>query len=115
MALLTTCLALVRPVGFTDDNARDWLRVAGQEIAYLPLDILRDACAEARRTATHHAQIVPAIIKAGDQRWNERSRIDEFVRGFDAPRLPPPAPWQPTTDELDAIKRQVADSLSAQR
>lgn len=115
VGLLTTCLALVRPVGFTDDNARDWLRVAAQEIAYLPLEVLREACGEARRTATHHAQIIPAIIKFADQRLGEVRRIDAFVEGFQQPALPKPDPWKPTQSELDELKAKVAESLSADR
>lgn len=113
IALLTTCLALVRPVGFTDDNARDWLRVAAAEIAYLPMGILEQACREARRTATHHAQIIPAIIKAADTRWNEQRRLDSFVDGFNQPRLPAPDCWQPTQAELDELKAGLS-SLRAQ-
>jgi hypothetical protein len=115
VGLLTTCLALVRPVGFTDDNARDWLRVAAQEIAYLPLEVLREACGEARRTATHHAQIIPAIIKHGEQMLGEARRINAFVEGFRQPALPKPDPWKPTLDELAAIKARAAESLSADR
>lgn len=115
VALLTTCLALVRPVGFTDDNAKDWLRVAAREVAYLPPGILSTACADARRAATHHAQIIPLIIESGDKALRERRRIDEFVGVGEAPALPPPPQWAPDRDELEAIKANAAAMLSANR
>ena len=113
IALLTTCLALVRPVGFTDDNARDWLRVAANEIAYIPLGILTDACSETRRTATHHAQIVPGIIKFAEPMLARRASIEEAA--YRPVALPAPPPWQPTPKEIEAIKADVARSLSAAR
>lgn len=122
MALLTSCLALVRPVGLTDDNARDWLRVAAGEVARIDLDLLTEACAEARRSCTHHGQIVPRIIKATEERMAERAsawRRERELREWDEARkrtkLPAPEPWQPTAAEIEAIKQEAADRLKAEQ
>ena len=64
LAILTACLALVRPVGMTADEVEDWLAVALGEVRELPIGILREAASEARKTANHYAQIIPAISKA---------------------------------------------------
>lgn len=61
---LQRCFALVRPVGMTDSAARDWLAAAVAELRDIPPSTLARACAEARKTVTHHAQIIPAIIAA---------------------------------------------------
>lgn len=113
VALLTTCLALVRPVGFSDDNARDWLRVAAQEIADIRLDILEYACREARRKATHHAQIVPAIVAAADE-WRglhtfRCASTEEFTA------LPPPPPLSQEQFEVIVAERSLALSVALDR
>jgi hypothetical protein len=113
IALLTTCLALVRPVGFTDDNARDWLRVAAGEIGYIPFGILENACGEARRTATHHAQIVPAIIKYADERLAHARSIDIAAPREPMFALPREPRWIPTLEELEQLKANAAASLRA--
>lgn len=121
VALLTSCLALVRPVGLTDDNARDWLRVAAGEVANIDLDLLMEACAEARRSCTHHGQIVPRIVKATEERMAERQRAwqrERELREWDEARkrqsLPSPAPWQPTAAELEALKNAAAEQLKSE-
>lgn len=59
---LQRALALVRPVGMTDSAARDWLAAAVAEVRHLPAPLLARACAEARKTVSHHGQIIPAIL-----------------------------------------------------
>lgn len=122
VALLTSCLALVRPVGLSDDNARDWLRVAAGEVSRIDLDLLTEACAEARQHCTHHGQIVPRIIKATTERmeareaaWRRERELREWDEARTRPRLPAPAPWQPTAEEIEQIKREAADRLKSGR
>ena len=63
VALLTSCLALVRPVGMTEDEAEDWLSVAIGAVIEYSATSLRAAARKAQKTCTHHAQIVPAIVE----------------------------------------------------
>ena len=112
VALLTTCLALVKPVGMSGDDARAWLTVAAGEVKHLPRDILEAACAEARKTCTHHGQIIPAILKEGEERLRNRRKI---VR---ADPLPPERQieqhrWAPTREELEAIRAEAVKNLRA--
>jgi hypothetical protein len=72
---LQRCFALVRPVGMTDSAARDWLAVAVAEVRNIPPATLQRACAEVRQTATHHGQIIPALVKAAQ----EVSKPDPFA------------------------------------
>lgn len=72
---LQRCLALVRPVGMTDNAAKDWLAAAVAEVRHVPPATLARACAEVRKTATHHGQIIPAIIAASA----EVSKPDPFA------------------------------------
>ena len=67
VALLTSCLALVRPVGMTENEAEDWLSVAMGVVMEYPAVTLRDAARQAQRSCTHHAQIVPTIAKFCDE------------------------------------------------
>lgn len=110
--MLSTCLALVKPVGMNAEDTDAWLITAAREVSYLPEDILADACREVRRTATHHAQIVPGIIREGDERYSNRRKIV----GPDP--LPPERQiehhrWAPTREELDALKAAAVSNLKA--
>lgn len=60
---MSACLALVRPVGMTDQAATEWLAVAAAEVRDMPRSALEAGCREARQTCTHHGQIVPTILK----------------------------------------------------
>ena len=96
----------------SSDDAHAWLRVAAGEVSHLPRDILADACGEARKVCTHHGQIIPAILKEGEERLKLRRKI---IR---PEPLPPERqiehhPWRPTADELAAIKAKATKSLRA--
>lgn len=60
---LTSCLALVVPVGMTEDARREWLSVAWQTLKDLPPDVLEKGCRAARLKCDHPAKIVPKIIE----------------------------------------------------
>lgn len=85
VAMLASCLALVRPVGMAQADADEWLRVAARELSYLPGDLLADGAAHARRTCTHHGQIVPAIIKETDERLAARRKATRPVEAHVRP------------------------------
>lgn len=112
VAMLTSCLSLVKPVGMSAEDTQAWLKVASRELSDLPPDLLASGCAEARRTCTHHGQIVPTIIKATGEMM--ALRRDMAARANRKPALPKPGDgesWTPLPGELEAIKREVAEKL----
>lgn len=46
----------------SEDAATEWLAVAAGEVANMRPTVLKAACAEARKTCTHHGQIIPTIL-----------------------------------------------------
>lgn len=115
VALLSSCLALVKPVGMSGEDAQAWLRVAAGELAHLPSDMLAKGCATARKTCTHHGQIVPAILKDVSEWYDtvaEGARIASR-RSEAVAALTEPERWTPTVDELAQIKADVAKALKA--
>lgn len=72
---LLRCLALVRPVGMSDDMASDWLAAALFEVRDMGEAQFRAGCRNARSTCTHHAQIIPAIMQGSA----EASKPDPFA------------------------------------
>ena len=108
IAELTACLALVRPVGMSPDEAEDWLAVAAQEVMAYPPGILSAACLSARRSCTHHAQIVPHIVAEAEAEWQRQSRLHDY-----APRhiiaLPSPN-YQP--EHLPPITQADVDRMT---
>jgi hypothetical protein len=64
VAMLSASLALVRPVGMTEQETDDWLSVAVDAVQHIPIHIFERGVRTARQTCTHHSQIVPAIIAA---------------------------------------------------
>lgn len=59
---LTACLALVAPVGMSEEARGEWLAVAWATLSGLPADLLAIGCARARETCDHPAKIVPTIV-----------------------------------------------------
>lgn len=116
VGLLTACLALVRPVGMQQADADTWLRVAAGEVAHIPFELLDEACRVARRTCTHHAQIVPTIIRESSdhlamlQTLGARRSPDE-VPALPTPPIIPPAPEE--VRELAAVIGKAADKFRA--
>jgi hypothetical protein len=113
VALLTSCLTLVKPVGMSTEDADAWLTVATDAVLHLPRDILEAACTAARRSCTHHGQIVPAILKEGEELLAMRRTRLAADRIPDERHLPAPSPWKPTRGELDQLKSEAAASLRA--
>ena len=115
VALLSSCLALVKPVGMSGEDAQAWLRVAAGELAHLPSDMLAKGCATARKTCTHHGQIVPAILKDVGEWYDtvaEGARIASR-RSEAVAALAEPERWTPSIDELAQIRADVAKALRA--
>lgn len=105
---LTACLALVVPVGMTEEARREWLSVAWQTLRHLPSDLLSAGCIEARKTADHPSKIVPTIIGYAEHRYQDRKRINREYPANTIALAPPdrPDPNYCTPEEADAILRQ---------
>lgn len=69
---LTACLALVVPVGMTEEGRREWLSVAWATLGHLPPDLLAIGCKAARQSCDHPSKIVPAIIAETEQQMHWR-------------------------------------------
>lgn len=77
----------------TEGEAADWLRVAVREVLQYPSHVLREAAVTARRTCTHHAQIIPALIAEADELFAMARKL----------AVPPPVPRlaPPPIDRMD--------------
>lgn len=92
---LTACLALVVPVGMSEEARRDWLRVAWGTLKFWPVDLLRIGCEEARKTCDHPAKIVPAIVEATQHSLEKRR---DRNRGSEVPLIAGPGHRKPVMD-----------------
>ena len=108
---LAACLALVAPVGMTEEAKADWLTVAWETLRHLPADLLRSGCVEARKSCDHPAKIVPAIVAATRDSLASRHRASEW----DAPRTALPKPDYCTAAEAAEILRQFGLPSISQR
>ena len=89
---MNRALALVRAIGMSDEMASDWLAAALGECLYLTDQQFKQGCAAARRECTHHAQIIPTIMKAAGESvdmvdryvadWNKSLR--DYRKGYPA-------------------------------
>lgn len=97
--------------------ADDWLAIASQEVAYIPVDILIEACGHARRTCHHHGKIIPTIVAYSDPVIDQRRRSLNAARAAQMELIPKEfvQRWTPTEEEIEAIKRQTAANLDADR
>jgi hypothetical protein len=94
-----------------DGDVRDWLGVALGEVVKYPPDVIDYAAGEARRTCTHHAQIVPTIIEAAEERMAHRRRMADLSAPIDLPQLPPPPAL--SDEEFERIVAERGVALSA--
>ena len=90
---LTSCLALVAPVGMTEDARREWLTVAWDTLRHLPPDILARGCRVAREKCDHPSKIVPTILES-TREWMATRR--EGCRDYGRRALPRPDYCTPT-------------------
>lgn len=92
----------------SDDAATEWLAVAAGEVANLRPYAFRTGCSEARKTCSHHGQIIPTILKAADDpHEREIRRLQRDGHSFpDRPQL---------TQDNDATRliQHTARSLQA--
>lgn len=111
VAQLTSCLCLVRPVGMTEQEAEDWLSVALGEVLHYPRSVFVTAAAHARRTCTHHAQIVPAIIRHCEEAAPSADPLVKAVAGVPAyspgTALPAPAKRRLTQADVDSMSPEL--------
>ncbi|AIT81236.1 hypothetical protein [Novosphingobium pentaromativorans] len=107
-AMLSASLALVRPVGMSPQEADEWLDVALETLAHLPLHIFEAGIRAARMKCTHHAQIVPAIIEATreDLAWYNRPKTPPMLR-LVAPERPIRTEPLPDPETLSAELKRI--------
>jgi hypothetical protein len=98
---LTACLALVAPVGMTEENRRDWLAVAWGTLKHLPADILTAGCQAAREKCDHPSKIVPTIIAETKERMSWRQPTV-----YEQPQLTGPKPQYVTAAQAASILKE---------
>lgn len=120
VAMLSASLALVRPVGMTAQETAEWLDVAFDAVSHLPFEIFEKGVRAARRTCTHHSQIVPAIITATKEAlaWHERERPAPVLRlvgpasepvAFEPDPLPDPNTLMPNLCRMGLSKGWIIE------
>ena len=88
---------------------RNGLTVAATELRDIPLDLLDIAASAARRTCTHHGQVVPTIIRESDEVMAMRRTRAACERPAPTERRIEQQRWTPEVGEIERIKREVAD------
>lgn len=110
---LTACLALVAPVGMTEESRREWLAVAWRTLQFLPADLLSIGCSEARKTCDHPAKLVPVIVAATSESMATRRRIAyEYGPRSAVPKLDSPPRCTPE-EAREIVRRYVPGALRA--
>jgi hypothetical protein len=94
----------------SEGEVEDWLSVAVGEVLNYPAHVLQAAASQARRTCTHHSQIVPAIIKAAEAAAPRHDPLVSAMR--DVPAFASaaalPAPDRRITQEMvDAMSPEL--------
>jgi hypothetical protein len=118
-AILSASLALVRPAGMSAADVEDWLSVAIDTLAHLPLHIFESGARTARGRCTHHSQIVPAILDEtrGALTWHTRPKVNWVPRLVapeqEAPRaqqlLPDPATLSAALQRMGRLRGWIVE------
>lgn len=103
---LTACLALVVPVGMTEEGRSEWLSVAWATLNHLPADLLSLGCKKARETCDHPSKIVPTIISETRESMESRRNSEREYRVGEPPKELP-RPNYVTPEEAAEILREV--------
>lgn len=111
MAELNRTLALVRPVGMSDDMASDWLAAALAETMDMSDVMFAEGCSKARRECTHHAQIIPAIRSRTAELDAYRMQMQASGAGF----LRDWRGAQPALAHDNTAAKMIADAANARR
>ncbi len=106
---LTACLALVVPVGMTEEARREWLLVAWETLKHLPEDILHESCKVARQKCDHPSKIVPVIVAESDEWMAMRHK----AASPDYTALPPPTKRHVLDRRGEAMSEDDAAELNA--
>jgi hypothetical protein len=92
-----------------------WYKAAIMTISDIPLQILRRACEQARRTCDHPAKIVPFICNFEPEavRWSKEAlrHAQAQVDNFNAPRIAKHEPEYITAEDLAELKAEFTQSL----
>ena len=117
---LTACLTLVAPSGMSEDDRREWLRVAWGALSHLPADLIGRGCRVARQKCDHPAKIVPTIMAEVKEEWERRRRNrSEDAERSARLRLPPPKRHvmdrrgEPMDEAETAELNRILDKLGA--
>lgn len=73
----------------SDDAAAEWLAVAANELAGYETGRIRMGLAEARRTCTHHGQIIPCVFENMKYPWDMGKPLRRQLQNANR-QLPPP-------------------------
>lgn len=108
---LTACLALVVPVGMTEEGRREWLLAAWEAVGHLPEDLLTPAAKKARQQADHPSKIVPIIIAEAEAIREERAKRAAFDSNNPDPSrlLAGPRPPRSIAALMDARGKPMSD------
>jgi hypothetical protein len=119
ITLLAPCLMLCAPSGMQEAERTAWYKAAIMTISDVPLQILRRACEQARRTCDHPAKIVPFICNFEPEavRWSKEAlrHAQAQVDNFNAPRIAKQEPDYITADELAELKNELLQSLNTNK
>lgn len=109
LAELNRALNLVRAVGMSDEMASDWLASAVVELRELPDGAFLAGCTKARRTCTHHAQIVPTILDEG-AKAQTATATDRFLSEWDRAMIDYSNGYQPQLSNQSEVQQLITSS-----
>lgn len=100
-----------------EKEVEDWLKVGVGTLLDYPAGILDKAALEARRTCTHHSQIVPTIVREADVLLARNASLREASAPSNVlpivKRLPPPKLTQADVDAMPAKLIEIGISCGA--
>lgn len=118
-------LVLIAPTGMTQDARTEWLKVAADTLAGIPVDLLAKSCAAARFEIDHPAKVMKFIGAEVKAEWDARIAHLDRLRGLeDAPvRRPQPrpetliednSPLEMSNEEIAAMPKPLRDMALSQ-
>lgn len=102
-------LVLIAPSGMTEAGRTEWLKVAGDTLHGIPVDLLASACAAARLEVDHPAKVMRFIGSRVKEEWDARVAHLARLRKLEDGPTPAPAPEMiEDNSPIDATPEEIA-------
>jgi hypothetical protein len=104
---------LIAPTGMTQEARTEWLKVAADTLAGIPVDLLHTSCAAARFEIDHPAKVMKFIGAEVKAEWDARIAHLDRLRALEGATVQEPRPRPETQIEDNSPVEMSSEDIAA--